>query len=104
VLALYDMNIRKITALVRAQLGIGWHYWSRDSRYVYFKSELETGPVVYRVRISDHKVEQVANLKALRLANGSELTNWMGLAPDGSPLFVRDVGSQEIYALDWEAP
>ena len=26
------------------------------------------------------------------------------LAPDGSPLLVRDIGTQEIYALDWEAP
>jgi Tol biopolymer transport system component len=103
-LALYDVQIRKRTALVRAQLGVGWPHWSRDSRYVYFKSDLEKGPVVYRVRISDGKVEQVASLKGLQLANGIGLSNWMGLAPDDSPLFVRDVGSQEIYALDWEAP
>jgi Tol biopolymer transport system component len=103
-LALYDVNARRRTVLIKAQLGVGWLNWSRDSRYVYFKSDMETGPVVYRVRISDRKVEQLASLKDLRLANGSELTNWMGLAPDDSPLFVRDVGSQEIYALDWEAP
>jgi Tol biopolymer transport system component/DNA-binding winged helix-turn-helix (wHTH) protein len=103
-LALYDVNARRRTALVRGKLGMGWPYWSRDSRYVYFRSDIEAGPLVYRVRISDRKVEQVASLKDLRLANGSTLTNWMGLAPDGSPLFVRDVGSQEIYALDWEAP
>jgi len=28
----------------------------------------------------------------------------MGLAPDGSPLPLRDIGSQEVYALDFEAP
>jgi hypothetical protein len=29
---------------------------------------------------------------------------WMGLAPDDSPLTLRDVGIDEIYALDWEKP
>ncbi len=29
---------------------------------------------------------------------------WTELAPDGSPLFVRDASIQEIYALDWETP
>jgi hypothetical protein len=27
-----------------------------------------------------------------------------GLTPDGSPLLMRDIGSQEVYALDFEAP
>ena len=29
---------------------------------------------------------------------------WSGLAPDDSPLVLRDTSVQEIYALDWEAP
>ena len=29
---------------------------------------------------------------------------WMGLAPDGSPLVVRDRSTRDLYALDWEAP
>ena len=29
---------------------------------------------------------------------------WLGFAPDDSPLLLRDTGTQEIYALDWEAP
>jgi hypothetical protein len=38
-----------------------------------------------------------------RLASGT-FGNWTGLAPDDSPLALRDIGTQEIYALDWEAP
>ena len=30
--------------------------------------------------------------------------SWLGMAPDDSPLLLRDTGTQEIYALDWEAP
>jgi hypothetical protein len=32
------------------------------------------------------------------------LGGWTGLTPDDSPLLLRNVGSEEIYALDWEAP
>jgi hypothetical protein len=30
--------------------------------------------------------------------------SWSGLAPDGTPLFVRDTSTQEIYALDVQFP
>lgn len=29
---------------------------------------------------------------------------WTGLALGDSPLALRDIGTEEIYALDWEAP
>jgi len=29
---------------------------------------------------------------------------WSGLAPTTHPWFARDISSQEIYALEWEAP
>lgn len=28
---------------------------------------------------------------------------WSSLALDHSPLLLRDIGAQDIYALDWEA-
>jgi len=30
--------------------------------------------------------------------------DWGGLAPDDSPLLLRDAGTHDIYALDWQAP
>jgi len=27
-----------------------------------------------------------------------------GLAPDGSPLIVRDISTQEVYTLEWQLP
>ena len=56
-----------------------------------------------RVRISDRKLEKVVSLKGIRLTIG-EVGTWCGLAPDNSPLILRDVGSQEIYALDLRLP
>jgi hypothetical protein len=57
---------------------------------------------VLRVRISDRKVEYVADLKGLTTTGywGISLT----LAPDDSPLMLRNLGTQDVYALDWEAP
>jgi hypothetical protein len=54
------------------------------------------------VRILDGKVEQVVNVKGFQLTGYWGL--WLALAPDDSPLLLKDTGSQEIVALDWEAP
>ena len=79
---------------------IGYPSWSRDSKYAYFDSP-QGDPGFYRVRISDSKLEKIVTLKNLRLTG---TFTWTGLAADDSPLVLRDVGTQEIYALDWEAP
>ena len=51
------------------------------------------------IRLSDHKVETVADLKHFRQAGNWSV--WLGMAPDDSPLLLRDIGNQEVYALDW---
>ena len=55
-----------------------------------------------RVRIRDRKIEPVADLKHFRPTGHCGF--WLGMAPDDSPLLLGDTGTQEIYALDWEAP
>jgi hypothetical protein len=44
----------------------------------------------------------VADLKTFRQT--SYYSVWLGMAPDDSPLLLRDTGTHEIYALDWLAP
>jgi len=77
--------------------------WSADGKYIYFDT-FETDATISRVRVSDRRLEQVVNLKDLRRHSGSWAGPWFGLAPDDSPLLLRSAGSQEIYALEWEAP
>jgi eukaryotic-like serine/threonine-protein kinase len=84
-----------------AKVSLGFPNWSKNSDYVYFLHE-ENDPAVMRVRISDHKVERVADLKNFRQTGFFSI--WLGMAPDDSPLLLRDTGTQEIYALDWQAP
>jgi len=51
--------------------------------------------------IRDRKVELVVDLKDFRQAGYWSV--WLGMAPDDSPLLLRDTGTQDIYALDWQA-
>jgi len=81
---------------------IGYPSWSHDAQYLYFDTILSDDPAFFRIRISDRKLERLVSLKGVRRFWG-ELGQWTGLAPDDSLLLVRDISSQEIYALDWQA-
>ena len=76
--------------------------WSPDSRYLYFRSA-ERPPILYRLRIADGSLEQITSLKGVRRTGVFGWT-WAGLTPDGSPLVLRDTGTEEIYALDVDLP
>jgi hypothetical protein len=54
-------------------------------------------------------VETVADFRGGHLISDDSLSQassgaWMGMAADGSPTLTRDVGSDEIYALDVKWP
>jgi serine/threonine protein kinase/Tol biopolymer transport system component len=100
-LMLFDHANRKWLDLARPNAG--YLDWTPDSKYLYFDTPGETDPAFYRVRMSDRKLERVVSLKNVRRAWG-QLGPWAGLAPDASPLLLRDIGTQEIYALDVELP
>lgn len=98
-LMLYDPQSRQQRELYPK--GMGWPSWSRDNQYVYFG--ITPGDAEYRVRVSDLKLERVADLTAYGLSpQGSN--GWVGLTPDGSLLSTREVSNFEIYALDWDVP
>lgn len=78
-----------------------WPSWSHDGRYVYF---LQGGreSAVLRFRAADRKVESLVDLKNIPSVGfyGTSLT----LTPDDQPVMTRDNGTEEIFALDWQAP
>jgi hypothetical protein len=41
----------------------------------------------------------IASLKDFRQAPSPNGNTQIGVAPDGSPIFSRDIGTQEVYAL-----
>jgi Tol biopolymer transport system component len=98
-LLLFDFRTQTWVELANAY--VGFPSWSRDGDYIYFDSFWGEEPAWSRVRISDHKLEKLVSLQGFRR---SGTYYWSGLAPDDSPLVVRDVGTADIYALDWDAP
>jgi hypothetical protein len=98
---MFDFTTQKWAEL--ANVSVGRVQWSQDSRYVQFDTGFGSDPAVDRVRISDKKLERVASLKGLRRVV-APFVSWSGITPDGSPLLMSDTGTQEIYALDFEAP
>ena len=84
----------------------GYLAWSRDSAYVYFDTILRSDSGYYRVRISDAKLEKLADLSKIKgfpILFGGNGT-WTGLGPGDVPLLSRDISTQEIYAFDLQLP
>jgi eukaryotic-like serine/threonine-protein kinase len=96
-LMLFDFASQKWEEI--AKISLGFPNWSKTGNYVYFLHE-EDQPSVMRVRVRDRKLERAADLKNFRQAGYYGV--WLGMAPDDSPLLLRDTGTQEIYALDWQ--
>jgi len=104
-LLLLDVKTQKQHTLATGLGFIGYLAWSPDSSYVYFDTGLTPNPGYYRVRITDAKVERLVDLKRIRtFPDQFGPGSWTGLAPNQTPLFVRDISTQEIYALDVEFP
>jgi Tol biopolymer transport system component len=100
-LFLFDFSTSKWSELLKTN--VGWTSWSKDSKYIDFDTGLGENPAVYRVRVADRKVERIADLKGFRRVVFGWIP-WSGVTPDGAPLLLRDISSQEVYALDFEAP
>jgi len=101
-LKLYDLETKTWQELT-PQSGVGFIEWSADSDYLYFDNGLSANPAIYRLRVAGKRVELVASLKDFRRLQWGHLP-WLGVTPDGEPLVNREMGSQEVYALDFEAP
>jgi Tol biopolymer transport system component len=98
-LLLFDFQTQQWKEL--AQGSMGWLEWSKDGQYLQAADGSGTGAVI-RIRLSDHKTERVVDLK--NFATVGFYGNWFAVAPDGSPIMLRNAGTQDVYALDWEEP
>ena len=102
-LMLFDFKTEKWTEM--AKTIVNRPEWSRDSRYIYFDNyPVQKEAAVMRLRLADHKIDRVLSLNAIRRPGSQDGFPWSGIDPDGAPLVVRDIGTQEIYAFDLELP
>ena len=102
-IVIFDSKSQKWTDWVSESGLHGYPAWSRDGSYLYFDSYLTETPGYYRIKLGQTRPELVVDLKDLKRNFGQKGT-WSGISPDDSPLFLRDVSTDEIYALDLELP
>ncbi|HEV2492759.1 MAG TPA: protein kinase [Terriglobia bacterium] len=102
-LLVYDLSTSKWSDL-GVNIYVSFPQWSRDSQSIYFLGSPKGQPrAVFKVGLSDHRMEQAASLAHFRQGPGG-FGGWMGIAPDNSPMLVEDVGTEDIYALDVDLP
>ena len=103
-LQMYDVATQKWSQLPKPEKGsvINWAH-SPDFKYFYYTAGTDEAKI-YRIRMSDMKTEVVGSLKGLSLARGPDHNSQISVAPDGSPLFTRQVGTEEIYSLTVKWP
>ena len=95
-LMLFDFQSQRWTEIGTGTLS--WLNWSRDGQFIYLKDATGKGSVE-RIRVSDHRVDRVVDLKDFVLAGlgGGAVS----VSPNDFPLLLRDRGTQDVYALDW---
>ena len=97
-LMLFDFGTQNWIVWADEGHSLGFPSWSRDSKYIYYDWSFGKDPSFRRLKLGEHKSEQLLSLKGLR-RYFNWMASWAGIAPDGTPLFVRDTSTQEIYAL-----
>jgi len=100
---LFDVASRKWREWATDLGTLGYMTWSPDSRYVGFDNFLTDDAGYMRISVADGKLERITSFKKIRRF-WQIFGPWTGMTPDGSPLVVRDISTQEIYALDVQWP
>ena len=101
-LMLLDLSTGRWSELTTGKI-LQYPNWSPDSKYVYYEDFGTDGPEIDRVNIADRKKERLLGLKDVPRVSLTE-GPWNGVAPDGSPLIMRDVGIRELYSLELQLP
>jgi hypothetical protein len=76
---------------------------SPDDKYFYYSTG-GSNPTVYRLRLSDNKVEPVVSTKTFRGIGDIGAGPGLAVAPDGSVIVTHNVGTEEVYAISVKWP
>src|SRR5580692_4391143 len=100
---IYDFSAERWRVAVKGIGPLGYFAFTRDSKSLVFETQEVQDPYFYRLRLAAFTFAPIVSLKDTTRFYGP-FGAWSGIAPDGSPLLVRDISNQEIYALDWQLP
>jgi Tol biopolymer transport system component/DNA-binding winged helix-turn-helix (wHTH) protein len=99
-LMIFDFKTQKWSGLPQKGL-VDSPEWSRDSQLIYFRRP-RGDKGVFRIPIKGGNAEKIVDLKDWHDAGWAG--KYMGLDPTDAPLLLRDISSDDIYALtlDWK--
>jgi serine/threonine protein kinase len=101
---LFDFETQKWSLWSNEDQGtVAFPAWSRDSQSLYFSTMHIGNPTFRQIRLGQNRSTQITSLEDIRSYAGT-WGGWTGNTPDGSPLIVRDISTEEIYALDVDLP
>jgi Tol biopolymer transport system component/predicted Ser/Thr protein kinase len=103
-LFLYDVKTEKWTTWIDEPGSIGYPNWSRDGSFIYYDATYTDKPTFRRVKVGQTRSESLLDLKGISRYGDPIIGAWSGVTPDGVLLIVRDLSTQEVYALDFETP
>ena len=98
----FDLRTQKWTDLAAVGTLAAWDV-SPDGKYLYYETGGEE-PKAWRLRFADRHIEMITSMKEGSLARDLGWVGSIDAAPDGSPIFTRNIGRQEIYALNVRWP
>ena len=102
-LKLYDFQTKSWSDWWTEPNNINYQDWSADGKYLVWDNFGTAHPMCRRIKVGDRQAEDLFAIKDLHRYFGI-FGPWSGLAPDGSRLFVRDLSTQDVYALDVNLP
>lgn len=73
----------------------GWPSWSRDGESLFFHAD----KAWWRYRMSDRKLEKVPSIDKMQVAG----QGWFAAGLNNTLVTARAIGTEEVYALDWQA-
>jgi Tol biopolymer transport system component len=104
-LVVFDIKTQRWSDLVSSTATgyvVNWAH-SPDYKYVYYTTG-GAEPMAFRIRLADHVVETITSLKGLPRGVGPAGNTEISVAHDGSAVFTRNTGTQEIYAFTVKWP
>lgn len=97
---IFDFQTQKwSTWFTEAAGSVSYPTWSAESKYLYFDDMVTGEEAIRRVKVGEDHAEGVFVLPGIDRYLGP-YGYWVGQAPDGSWMFVRDRSTQEVYSLN----
>ena len=101
-LLLYDFQTGKWSDWVSDPQGLGYPAWTADGHFIEYESQGSL--ICKRLKIGDTHPEILFSSHPVSRYMVADFGPWSDNTPDGSRMFLRDVSTQDIYALDVDLP